>query len=459
MDITFLGAAGTVTGSCHLVRVGGKSLLLDCGQFQGGHVEEAHNRDRLEIDPSEVDAVVLSHAHIDHSGRLPLIRKQGFTGPIYTHHASRALCEIMLRDSGYLHEKDAEWENKRRARKHLPEIEPLYTRADADAVMEQFHGIEFGERQNILPGVDVCLRKAGHILGAAVVELWLTEGAAQRKLVFSGDLGYGDAAVMDPPTRIEQADLVLMESTYGDRNHRPFESTVEELGAIFEHASSVGGNILIPAFAVGRTQDILYLLEAHREDWRLDRWQIFLDSPMAIETTELYWRYRNLYQTKLFPEGRRPALPNVVASMTTEESMRINKIESGALIIAASGMCTGGRIMHHLKHNLWRKQCHVIFVGFQGQGTLGRRIVDGATHVRLLQETIRVGAAIHTVGGLSAHADQDGLDAWYGAFQNTPPVTLVHGEPRAQEAFAARLRKDYGVEARIPALGDVLPIT
>ena len=233
---------------------------------------------------------------------------------------------------------------------------------------------------------------------------------------------------------------------------------MQELGAIFKHAADVGGNILIPAFAVGRTQDILYLLEAHHEEWNLDRWQIYLDSPMAIETTELYWRYRSLYQTKLFPEGKRPVLPNVTASMTTEESMRINQIESGAIIIAASGMCTGGRIMHHLKHNLWRKECHVIFVGFQAQGTLGRRIVDGATHVRLWQETIRVGAAIHTVGGLSAHADRQGLADWYGAFKDRPPVVLVHGEPRAQQAFAALLHKDYGVDARIPALGDVLPI-
>lgn len=458
MDIKFLGAAGTVTGSCHLISIGGKRLLLDCGQFQGGHKEDALNREPLEIDAQDVDAIVLSHAHIDHSGRLPLLCKQGFKGPIYTHPASRALCEIMLHDSGYLHEKDAEWENKRRRRKHLREIEPLYTRADADAVMEQFRGVEYGVRRNILPGVDICLRKAGHILGAAIVELWLEEEGVRRKIVFSGDLGYGDAAVMDPPTRIEQADLVLMESTYGDRNHRPFESTVEELGAIFKHATDVGGNILIPAFAVGRTQDILYLLEAHHDDWRLDRWQIYLDSPMAIETTELYWRYRDLYETRLFPEGRRPALPNVTASMSTEESMRINQIESGAIIIAASGMCTGGRIMHHLKHNLWRKECHVVFVGFQAQGTLGRRIVDGATRVRLFQETIRVGAAIHTVGGLSAHADQQGLDDWYGAFKDRPPLVLVHGEPRAQEALAARLHKNYGVEARIPALGDVLPI-
>ncbi len=459
MEIKFLGAAGTVTGSCHLLRIGGKSLLLDCGQFQGGHTDEARNREPLDIDAKDVDAVVLSHAHIDHSGRLPLICKQGFTGPIYTHPASRALCEIMLRDSGYLHEKDAEWENKKRRRKRLPEVEPLYTRADADAVLGQFRGIEYDVRQTILPGVDVRLSKAGHILGAAIVELWLEEGGVRRKVVFSGDLGYGDAAVMDPPKRIEEADWVLMESTYGDRNHRPFASTVQELGEIFESAANAGGNILIPAFAVGRTQDLLYLLEAHRDEWQLQRWQIYLDSPMAIETTELYWRYRHLYETKLFPEGRRPALPNVTTSMTTEESMRINQIDSGALIIAASGMCTGGRIMHHLKHNLWRKECHVIFVGFQAQGTLGRRIVDGAEHVRLLQETIRVGAQIHTVGGLSAHADQEGLDAWYGAFKDRPPLVLVHGEPRAQEALAKRLRKDYGVQARIPALGDVLPLS
>jgi metallo-beta-lactamase family protein len=453
MELKFLGAARTVTGSCHHLRVGERNVLLDCGQIQGSRLDEELNRVPLPVD--RVDAVVLSHAHIDHSGRLPLLRKQGFHGPIFTHQATAELCAIMLNDAAYLHEKGAEWENKKRRRKGLKPVAPLYTRDDVRAVLRQFVGLEYDVANEILPGISVTLRNAGHILGAAIVELALRDDGGDFHLVFSGDLGYSSAPLMQPPATIAHADLVVMESTYGNRNHRAFDATIDELRAIFRGAADSGGNILIPAFAVGRTQDLLHLLSKHYRDFGLERWQVYLDSPMAIETTQLYSRHAHLQKTPLFDASDRLA---VVAARSTEDSMRINAIESGAIVIAGSGMCTGGRILHHLKHNLWRPECHVVIIGFQAQGTLGRRLVDGADTVRLWQETIKVAAQIHTVGGLSAHADQAGLAAWYGAFANRPPVCLVHGEPGAQQALAAVLRSTYGTEARSPSRGDVVAL-
>jgi len=456
MELRFLGAAGGVTGSCYVLRTSRHTLLLECGQIQGRRADEERNRLPFPIPTNEIDAVVLSHAHIDHSGRLPLLRREGYRGPIYTHSASRALCEIMLRDSAYLHEKDAEWENQKRRRKGLPPITPLYTQSDAEAVMSQFRGIEYGERRQILPGIEIRLSDAGHILGSAVVELWVEDRGVRKKIVFSGDLGYADTPVMNDPTTIESADLVLLESTYGDRNHRPFPATLAELESIFKAAADDGGNVLIPAFAVGRTQDLLYLMAEHYAEWRLDRWRVVLDSPMGIGATGIYSQYRHLYRVELFQHGRHwPTLPNFEAAPTSADSERLNDVSSGLVIIAGSGMCNGGRIRHHLKHNLWRPECHVVIVGYQAEGTLGRKLVDGAEYVRLWQETIRVNAKIHTVGGLSAHADQAGLVDWYRAIAHRPPVYLVHGEDRARKPLAARLESE-GAEVHLPQLGDVV---
>lgn len=455
MQLEFLGAARSVTGSCHLLRVGGRTILLDCGQIQGTRLDEETNRVPLPV--SQVDAVVLSHAHIDHSGRLPLLRKQGYKGPVYSHRATEELCAIMLRDAAFLHEKDAEYDNRKRRRQGLAAVEPLYTRADAEAVLGQFAGLEYDAPREILPGVKVTLRNAGHILGAAIVELDLREDGRAFRLVFSGDLGYDAAPLMRPPAQVERADLVLMESTYGNRNHRPFGETLDELRGIFRSAADGGGNILIPAFAVGRTQDLLHLMSKHYDDFGLASWDVYLDSPMAIETTQLYWRHSELQRAPLFGDAKQPSLA-VKASSSTEDSMRINAIESGAIVIAGSGMCTGGRIVHHLKHNLWRPECHVVMVGFQAHGTLGRRLVDGADEVRLFGETIKVAARIHTVGGLSAHADKAGLMAWYAAFAGRPPVCLVHGEPSAQNALASALRSTYKAEVQVPARGDVIEL-
>jgi len=450
-ELQFFGATERVTGSLYVLHAGPHTLWLECGLVQGTKDEEVRNRVPFPVDVTRIDAVVLSHSHIDHSGRIPRLVKEGFEGPIYTHEASRALCTIMLPDSGYLNEKEAEWENRKRRKQNLPEIEPLYTQADAEACIAQFAGLEYETPTEILPGLTVTLYDAGHILGASMVELTcVEEGGPPRTLVFSGDLGFRDAPLMDASKRLTRADAVLMESTYGDRLHRSIEETLEELTSVFESARAAQGNILIPAFTVGRTQDLLYLMAEHFERWNLGDWKIFLDSPMGIKATEIYARYRHLFAAQLFePKSDNPELPNLYATRTAEESMMINRIESGAIIIAGSGMCTGGRILHHLKNNIWRPECHVVIVGFQAIGTLGRRLVDGADEIAMWGDTYRVRATVHTIGGLSAHGDQADLMDWYASFEGRPPVYLVHGEAGAQAPLLEKLRSELNAPAEI----------
>ena len=449
-ELQFFGATERVTGSLYLLRAGKSRVLLECGLVQGAADEEAHNREPFPFDLLEIDAVVVSHSHIDHSGRVPLLVRQGYTGPVYTHAASKALCDIMLPDSGYLNEKEAEWENRKRARKGQGRISPLYTRADAEASIDQFRGLEYETPTEITPGLTLTLFDAGHILGASIVRLEYEDSNGKRTLVFSGDLGYRDAPLMDPTTRLQHADAVLMESTYGDRDHRPISETVAELTDLFESARAAQGNVLIPAFTVGRTQDLLYLMAEHFDEWKLGKWRIFLDSPMGISATRVYSRYRHLFAATLFePKSDYPDLPNLYATRTAEESMTINDIENGAIIIAGSGMCTGGRILHHLKNNVWRPQCHLVIVGYQAIGTLGRRLVDGADEIRLWGDAYRVRAQRHTIGGLSAHADQSDLVDWYSSFAGRPPVYLVHGEERGQRPLLEKLKADLGAPAKI----------
>jgi len=457
MSIQCVGAAGEVTGSCHLITVGNQRLLLDCGMIQGGHQDEARNREPFPFDPRSIDAVVLSHAHIDHSGRLPLLVKNGFRGPIYTHRASRDLCRVMLLDTAFLNEKDADWENKKRERKGLAHIEPLFTVNDAKIALRHFKGLVYGEELQILPGITVRLADAGHILGSSIVELWLKDNDKTRKLVFSGDLGRNDMPVLEDPTVIRQADRVLMESTYGDRLHRSWDDSMQEFQDVLNSVTGSRGNILMPAFAVGRTQEILYLLAKNFDAWNLDRWHIFLDSPMAIESTRIFTENTDLFDAEAAELWRRnsskPLLPNLQLSRTPNQSMAINRIRRGAIIIAGSGMCTGGRIRHHLKHNVWRRECHVVITGFQARGTTGRALVDGARHIHLWGEEIRVAAAVHTIGGLSAHADQADLKNWYAGFQGRPPVTLVHGEAQALAGLADCLRSELGAPVDIAQPG------
>ena len=462
ITVQILGAADEVTGSCHLVSVGNKRILLDCGLIQGRRKDEERNKEPFPFDPKSIDAVVLSHAHIDHSGRLPMLVKAGFSGPIYTHRASRDLCRIMLKDSAFINEKEIEWENRKRLRKGLKPVEALYTIEDAKSAMSHFKGLVYQKKVKILPNVTLQLNDAGHILGSSIVELWLEDAGHTRKLVFSGDLGRPGMPILQDPAFIQHADLVIIESTYGDRLHRSWEQTLTEIENVVQTTTNSRGNILIPAFAVGRTQEILYMLARYYREWQLDRWQIFLDSPLAIEATRIFTQHSDLFDqdmSDLWKQNKaRSILPNLHLSRTSNQSMALNRIHSGAIIIAGSGMCSGGRIKQHLKHNIWRRQCHVIISGFQARGTLGRTLVDGAKFIRLWGETVRVAATVHTVGGLSAHADQHGLKNWYTNFEGRPAVVLVHGETTALETLSDTLRNDLDAPVTIAKRGQVLDL-
>ena len=438
MRVHFHGAAGEVTGSMHLVEAAGRRVLLDCGMIQGGREAEARNFAAFPFDPSTIDALVLSHAHIDHIGRVPRLVAHGFRGPIYIQHAGADLVPVMLLDAASLAEGDAERENRRR-RKGEPRAMPLFTREDVHDVLDLLRPLPYDARQPVAPGIEVALRDAGHILGSSIVELW----ADGRKLVFSGDLGPLGTPILRDPTPVREADLVLMESTYGDRNHRERLDTLHEFEGLLEQAWNTGGKVLIPAFAVGRTQELLYWFARYWDAWKLSRWRIFLDSPMAAKVVAIYGRHQALFDAEAREVWKdRPApfhLPNLHVAASTEESMAINRIGSGAIVIAGSGMANGGRILHHFRHNIDRRNTHIVFVGYQSEGTLGRRLVDGAKWVRIHGQDHRVNARIHTIGGLSAHTDQRGLMEWYGHFEGRPPLVLVHGEDRAREALAGEL--------------------
>lgn len=453
MKIQFLGAAGEVTGSCYLIEANGHQVLVECGLFQGSRESEKRNSTPFPFNLKDIHAVLLSHAHLDHSGRIPMLVKDGFQGKIYAQQATVDLCRIMLRDSAHINEKDAEWER----RKGHKRVSPLYTIQDAEKAMRQFKGVEYGSSFEVAPGIRFCLRDAGHILGSSIIELWLEEGHQTTKIVFSGDLGHVGAPILRDPEVVCDAELVLLESTYGDRNHRSWEETWVELGEVIQDANRNQGNILIPAFAVGRTQELLYVFKKHFNEWGLADWRIFLDSPMALETTTVYQQYQHLYDTEAQgTNGHLFGLPNLSICRSPEESMGLNRVRSGAIIIAGSGMCTGGRIRHHLKHNIHHQGSHVVMVGFQAKGTLGRELVDGARQIRLWGESFPVKARIHTIGGLSAHADQQNLLAWYGNFQGRPPVALVHGEETAMQALAHQLREQFGASVSTPAHGETL---
>ncbi|MEH6463981.1 MAG: MBL fold metallo-hydrolase [Shewanella psychromarinicola] len=460
MTLQFHGATQEVTGSCHLLTVKGQQVLLDCGLIQGSKADWLRNHDPFPFKAQDIHAVVLSHAHIDHSGRLPYLINQGFTGPIYTQKATAQLCDVMLRDAAMLQERDTDRQNKKRAKHDLEPLEPLFTEEDVEQVMAQFVMVDYGQRVQVADGVEVCLSDAGHILGSAVVELWLGNKPQQKKLVFSGDLGRAGMPVLDDPTFIEQADLVLMESTYGDRLHRSWQDTLVELKSIFKrtiHESR--GNILIPAFSVGRAQELLYLFHLYAKEWDLSRWRICLDSPMAIKATEVYVNNYPLMDddfkrfTRL-SSGQHPLLSSAEFVCSTEESIELNDIHKGLIIIAGSGMCNGGRIRNHFVHNLWRKEADIIICGFQAMGTPGRILVDGAEELTIHGQSIKVAASIHTVGGLSAHADQAELLSWYRHFEQSPAVILVHGELEAQQVLIEALNQDSANKPKNSAIAE-----
>ena len=472
--LTFLGAIEGVTGSMYLLETEQSKVLLDCGLFQGRREEEAANLRPLPFDVSTIDAVVLSHAHLDHSGRLPLLVKEGYGGPIHMTQPTKELIAILLKDAASLQERDAEWENRRRRRSGKPEIEPLYTMDEVDLALSLCNGKRYHRTFAVTPDVDVTFADAGHILGSAIVQLDIREGGQTKKLVFSGDLGNSQAALLRDPEIVGEADVLLLESTYGDRDHKSMEETLAEFEQVLEEASRNGGNILIPSFAVGRTQEIIFRLGELYQKGKLPHQAIYLDSPMAIAVTKVYDAHQEVYSEEdldaiedaateacapdnpLCSENLRTFLPTLRFTEATEDSMALNKISSGAIIIAGSGMCNGGRIRHHLKHNLWRQQSHVIFVGFQAMGTPGRAIIDGATSVRMAGEEIAVKAAIHTLGGFSAHASQTQLLDWLSHFEKSrPQLFLVHGEAGAKQALkeAAQQR---GWDSTIPELGQTI---
>lgn len=455
MRVHFHGAAGEVTGSMHLVEAAGRRILLDCGMIQGGRETELRNFEPFPFDPAGIDALVVSHAHLDHIGRIPRLVWQGFRGPVFIQRAGAELLPVMLLDAASLAEHDAERENRRR-KPGQPEAMPLFTREDVRDVIPLLRPLPYGARTQVLPGVEIAFRDAGHILGSSIVELW----ADGRKLVYSGDLGPHGTPILRDPEPVHEADLVLMESTYGDRNHRDRLDTVREFDTILDQAWRERGKVLIPAFAVGRTQELLYWFAKYWDEWKLSRWRIFLDSPMAASVVDVYRRNHGLFDEEaraLWERKPNPfQLPNLHITETTGESMAINRIENGAIVIAGSGMANGGRILHHFRHAIGRSSTHIVFVGYQSEGTLGRRLVDGATSVRIHGEDYRVNARIHTVGGLSAHAGRDGLLDWYGHFRGRPPLALMHGEDRAREPLAAEIRRRFGVESVLTRPGMVL---
>jgi metallo-beta-lactamase family protein len=462
--VTFYGAAQEVTGSCYLLESPATGrVLLECGMHQGGDAVDRVSREAFDFDAASIDAVILSHAHLDHSGLLPKLVKMGFTGPIYCTQATRSIIRILLDDAVGLYMRDLERENLRRERSGRELMAPEYTEADVDRVIEQCVGIPYQHTQEFGNGARVCFYDAGHILGSAIVEITLEEMGHSKKLVFSGDLGRAGSVLMNDPVTLDSADMVMMEGTYGDRNHRDSSETIAQLIDILGDTWQRGGNVLIPAFALGRSQEIIFHLGMLWKQGLLDNWQVYLDSPMAIEITQVYDRWLHImddHDIRQLDQAGRDSLagflPQLKLCRTPEESMAINRIRQGAIIIAGSGMCTGGRIRHHFKHRIWRENTTILFIGFQARGTLGRLLVDGMKNIKLFGDEFLVRARIETLGGFSAHAGQTELVEWLSNFSPVPQVALVHGEAQALEALAQRLWTEKRICAEIPARGKVI---
>ncbi len=456
VKLSFHGADRAVTGSCHLLEAAGQRVLIDCGMYQGNRELDEENADAFGFEPESIDAVLLTHAHLDHCGRLPLLVKRGFRGEIITTAATRELTRIVLLDAAHLQEEDAARRARRHARRgETPAPEPLYGVLDALNSTDRFgRTAAYGRKFTLAPGIEVTFYDAGHILGSASLFVEVTERGAKRRIVFSGDLGNAGRPLLRDPVAPPRSDVVVMETTYGDRLHKPIGPSVEELYGAIETTFRRGGNVIIPTFALERAQEILYYLRDGVERGRLGgSMQVFLDSPMAISATEIFRRHPECFDTEAaarFSAGRDPfGLPGLHFSRETAESMQLNRIVGGAVILAGSGMATGGRVRHHLRHNLWREQCAIVFVGFAAKGTLARRIIDGAKSVSLFGEDVPVRASIHTINGFSAHADRDELLAWHRRIQ--PDLTyLVHGDEDVMRQFATNLPHGRTV---LPSLG------
>ena len=469
MRISFLGAAKTVTGSCFHIETDTCSFLVDCGMFQGSSADEARNHDPFPFNPADLDFVILTHAHVDHSGRLPKLYVDGFQGPIYATKATAELCAIMLPDSGHIQEFENEWVNRKRERAGLPPVKPLYTVQDATDCMKLFKSVRYYEELRINDWIRVKFNDAGHLLGSSIVELWVREEGREIKLVFSGDLGNRDMPILRDPDIIESADYVFIESTYGNRDHIRTENKIDKFLEIIRSTKEKGGNVIIPSFAVGRTQEVIYeLFKQHeRNDEELKellRIPVYVDSPLAVSATEVFRNNLDCFDEEAreyIKNGDNPLdFPGLRFTRSAEESKALNDSTESLMIISASGMCEAGRIKHHLKHNLWRKESAIVFVGYQAAGTLGRRILDGAKKVRIFGEEINVDARVEMLEGLSGHADQTGLMNWLKAFRKKPRhIFVVHGEEDAIREFGDLIYKELKILPITPEYGESFMIT
>lgn len=456
MKIEFYGASECVTGSCHMIKIKDKKILLDCGMYQGKDEKERGN-DTFNFNAKDIDYILLSHSHIDHSGRIPLLYKQGFKGEVICTEGTKDLCGAMLPDSGHILESEAEWRNRKRIRQGLEAEEPLYTSKIAELSLYLFNGYPYNQWIDLFDGFKVRFRDAGHLLGSSIIEMIIEEDGNKTKLVYSGDLGNINTPILRDPTYVEETDYVIMETTYGNRLHENINTQLEELAKIIKETIKRGGNVIIPSFAVGRTQEVLYALHNYLQKHMIKNLEVYVDSPLATESTRIFEKYTKYYDdeaSKFIKDGDNPlAFEGLTFTKSPEESAKLNKIESGAVIISASGMCEAGRIKHHLKHNLWRKECSIVFVGYQAEGTLGRAILDGNKKVKIFGEEIAVNAKIHNLPGLSGHADRDGLLNWLDGFKTKPKhVLLVHGDDDAQQSFN-ELLKSKGYSSSIVQFG------
>lgn len=460
MKIRFLGATKEVTGSCFLLEINNLKILVECGLHQGeGNHEE--NQKPFRFNPSEIDLVFITHAHLDHSGLLPKLVKEGFKGRIILTQATRDLLELLLFDAAHIQQADAEWTTRKALRSGRPPVKPLYTVDDVRLVLPLFEQKPYNKIFHLGEGIKYRFLDAGHILGSASLEIWFQDGPVEKKMLFSGDIGKKGSPIIRDPEIPKEADFIVMEGTYGNRLHKPLAESINELVDAIKTTFKRGGNVYIPSYAVGRTQELLYILNNLVRDGKLYRIHVYLDSPLAEEATKIYLAHPECFDEeaiKLFTTKSIGDSMVLHFVRSPEESMALNKIKSGIIVIAGSGMCEGGRIRHHLKHHLWRSECSVVFVGFQAKGTLGRKIVDGASTVNILGEEIAVKASIYTINGFSAHADRDGLLEWLSSFTDSPQIFLVHGEEEVLYSLRDSIVEKYNLKVTIPEKGQVFEL-
>lgn len=459
MNITFYGAAKIVTGSCHMVEVAGHKFLIDCGLFQGSLTEQMLNYEDFPFNIQDVEFVILTHAHIDHSGRIPKLYKDGYRNPIYCTNATRELCKIMLADSGHIQEKEIEWVNRKRMRAGKAPNEPIYTQQDGIDSIELFKGLEYNTRIKINDNIFFELKDAGHMLGSAIVELYLNEEGQEKKVVFTGDLGNLNLPIINDPVNIDSADVLVTESTYGDRLHSSIKDQTSKIIQILLDTIRRGGNVIIPSFAVGRTQEILYEINKSLTDKEigeeLSNIPIYVDSPLAVNATHIFeeqYKYYDEEALSFLLKGDNPiSFDNLHFVETSEESQALNSDMTPKVIISASGMCEVGRIKHHLKHNLYRPECTILFIGYQAEGTLGRKILNGDKLVKIFGEEIAVNAEIKSLDAFSGHADRDGILNWIGAMSKKPEqIFIVHGEKDAQTVLEEYIEQGFKINCCIP---------